>query len=294
MRTLLLGKAGQIGFELQRALAPLGVLYAFDRTKCDLRDEAALRTAIRELSPNVIVNAAAYTQVDQAEIDEKAATAVNATAPWVMGQEAAQIGALVVHYSSDYVFDGYADGYYKEADITRPLSAYGRTKLQGEDALGRSGARHLIFRTSWVAGTHGQNFAKKILRLADERDVLQVVADQFGAPTSAALIADVSAHAIRQALYHPRSVESGVYHLVAQGETSWHGYACYIVDFARRAGREVRVCERSILPVSTAEYPALAKRPQNSRLDTAKLRHTFGLVMPPWQTGLDHLLQQML
>lgn len=294
MRILLTGKNGQVGFELQRALAPLGKVFAFDRSQCNLEDETSVRSAVRRIKPDVIVNPAAYTAVDKAETDEARARAINADALGFLGQEAAEIDALVVHYSTDYVFDGTASKFYEETDPTGPQGVYGRTKLQGEDALGRSGARHLIFRTSWVVGAHGTNFAKSMLRLAGELDVLNVVADQIGAPTSAGLISDVTAHAIRQAQQERQSVESGIYHLVAGGETNWHEYACYVIEQARRVGKSIRVAPDAVKAITAAEYPTPAKRPSNSRLNTTKLRNSFGLTLPQWQTGVDHILQQIL
>lgn len=272
MRILLTGRNGQVGFELQRALAPLGDLIALDRAGCDLENEMSLREAIRRAGPDVIVNPAAYTAVDRAESEPDRAFAINARAPGIIGEEAARNGTLVVHYSTDYVFDGTAAGWYAENAATAPQSVYGRSKLDGETALAQSGARHLIFRTSWVFGAHGANFARTMLRLAAERDELKIVADQTGAPTSAALIADVTAHAIRQAMRERESVPDGVYHLAAGGETNWHAYACHVIDAARQAGKPVKAA--AILPIATADYPTPARRPANSRLDTGKLRQT--------------------
>ncbi|SIR22170.1 dTDP-4-dehydrorhamnose reductase [Rhizobium sp. RU35A] len=294
MRILLTGRNGQVGFELQRALAPLGEVLAFDRAGLDLADETAIRARLRDLRPDAIVNPAAYTAVDRAETDSETAEAINAVAPGVLGEEAERLGALVIHYSTDYVFDGQATGFQREADPTGPQGVYGRTKLAGEQALARTGARHLIFRTSWVFGAHGANFLKTMLRLAAEREALSVVADQIGAPTAASLIADVTAHALRQALREPASVPDGVYHLAAAGETSWHAYASHVIAGARAAGRPLRVAEDAIRPIPAADYPTPARRPANSRLDTEKLRNTFGLVLPHWRDGVDHVLQQIL
>lgn len=294
MRLLLTGKNGQLGFELQRALAPLGDVAALDRTVCDLEDEASIRTAVRQFKPDVIVNPAAYTAVDKAETEERRAHAINARAPAVLGEEAARLGALVVHYSTDYVFDGEADSYYRETDATGPQGIYGKSKLAGEEALAATGARHVVFRTSWVLGAHGANFVKTMLRLAGERETFGVVADQIGAPTSAALIADVSAHVIHQ-LYATKTAElDGIYHLVANGETNWHAYACYVIDYARTKGHAIKVAPEAIRAIATADYPTLAKRPANSRLDTRKLRDAFGLTFPDWKVGVDHVLEQIL
>lgn len=293
MRLLLTGKNGQVGFELQRALAPLGDLIALDRSVCDLADPDGLRSLIRDVKPDVIVNAAAYTAVDKAETEQDLAFSINAVAPGILGVEAAELGALVVHYSTDYVFDGESDGFYSEDQAPNPRGVYGRSKLAGEQSLKASGARHLIFRTSWVAGQHGVNFAKTMLRLATERDELKVVVDQTGAPTSASLIADVTALAIRDSVRRGASVPDGVYHLVASGETNWHAYASHVIETARRAGKPIRVAPDAIRAISSLEYPTPAKRPANSRLDTHKLRTTFGLNLPHWKTGIDHVLQQI-
>lgn len=295
MKILLTGKNGQVGFELRRALAPLGEIVAVDMAECDLSDADAIRALVRDVAPQVIVNPAAYTAVDKAETEQATAHAVNAVAPGVFGQEAKKLGALVVHYSTDYVFDGTKQGVYTEDDAPNPQSVYGKTKLAGENALRDSGADFLILRTSWVVGAHGGNFAKTMLRLAAERDALSVVADQFGSPTSAALLADLTAHLVRQASRaNAGDFPYGVYHTVAGGETNWHEYACYVIERARKAGRPIRVAPENIRPIATADYPTPAKRPANSRLDTSKLRDTFGLRLPDWREGLDHILDQIL
>lgn len=293
---LLTGKNGQVGFELQRALAPLGPLVALDRHQCDLGDPAALRRLVADLQPRVIVNPAAYTAVDKAESEPELAQAINGTAPGVLGEAAAAVGALVVHYSTDYVFDGRVTRPYTEADPAAPQSVYGRTKLAGEQALQASGARHLILRTSWVFGAHGGNFAKTMLRLAAERDSLKVVADQYGAPTSAALIADVTAQIVGQYLHddEPEDFPLGLYHLAAGGETTWYDYARTVIAAARTAGRPLALGAEALLPIATQDYPLPAPRPANSRLDCSRLQQTFGLRLPPWQQGLAHVLQQIL
>lgn len=294
MKILLTGKDGQLGFELRRALAPLGVVTAVDHTECDLADAAAIRELVHRLQPDVIVNPAAYTAVDKAETETAQAHAVNAVAPGILGEAAAALKALVVHYSTDYVFDGTHEGFYKESDAPNPQSVYGATKLAGEQALQASGARHLIFRTSWVVGAHGGNFAKTMLRLAAERAELKVVADQFGSPTSAALLADVTAHAIREATGKWQGIfPYGVYHLAAGGVTNWHEYACYVIERARAAGVPLAVPPGAVRPIRTQDYPTPARRPANSRLDTTKLRQTFGLTLPDWRDGLDHILEQL-
>ena len=283
-----------MGFELQRSLAVLGEVIAVDQTDCDLTDPVSLRRLVAGLEPQIIVNPAAYTAVDRAESERDLAHAVNAVAPGILGEEAHRLGALVIHYSTDYVFDGAKSGWYSEDDSPHPQSTYGTTKLAGERALLESGADSLIFRTSWVFGAHGGNFAKTMLRLAGERDELKVVADQWGAPTSAALLADVTAQVVARYQREARSdFPFGLYHLVAGGECSWHDYARTVVSAALAAGKPLRTTPERILPIATADYPTAAKRPANSRMATAKLRETFGLVLPPWQIGLAHVLQQI-
>jgi len=295
VKILLTGKNGQVGFELRRALAPLGDIVAVDQAMCNLADAAALRALVRDVAPDVIVNPAAYTAVDKAESDRDTAYAVNALAPGVLGEEAARLGALVVHYSTDYVFDGAKDGAYGEDDVPAPRSVYGASKLAGELALAAATPRHLVLRTSWVVGAHGGNFAKTMLRLAAEREALNVVADQFGAPTSAALLADVTAQLIRQ---HARdaagSFPYGTYHVTASGATSWHAYARFVIETALAAGKPLKATPDHVHPLTTADYPTPASRPANSRLDTQKFRDAFGLRLPPWQEGVGHVLDQLL
>lgn len=294
MKFLLTGKNGQVGFELQRALAPLGEVHAVDSSDCNLADADALRALIRRVQPQFIINPAAYTAVDKAEEQADLAMAINGVAPGVMGEEAARLGASVVHYSTDYVFDGCQTEPYTETDTPRPLGAYGRSKLAGEIALQRATPRHLILRTSWVVGARGNNFAKTMLRLAAERDHLNVVNDQHGAPTSAALLADITAHLVRQQTQHPDAeFPFGLYHLSASGHTSWFDYARVVLEHAERAGpTPLRVKARDIQPISSTHYATRAKRPSNSRLDTHKLQNTFGLCLPAWQDGLKHILDQ--
>ena len=294
MKILLTGKNGQVGFELRRSLSVFGEVHALDSAGCDLRDEAAIRRMVQAVRPDVIVNPAAYTAVDKAESDVQTAGAVNTRAAAVLAQEAELLGALMVHFSTDYVFDGTKDGSYTEADVPNPQSVYGATKLAGEQAVQGACARHIILRTSWVVGAHGGNFAKTMLRLAEERETLNVVADQFGAPTSAALLADLTAHLVRQANREAASFPYGLYHAVAGGVASWHEYASYVIERARAAGRPIRVPAGAIGAITTADYPTPAKRPANSRLDTSKLRETFGLHLPHWQEGVDHILHQIL
>ena len=295
MKILLTGKNGQVGFELQRSLSLLGKVVAIDIQDCDLKDEHAIRRLVQAIEPNVIVNPAAYTAVDKAESEPASAEAINARAPAVLAQEAQRLGAMMVHFSTDYVFDGTLSRAYAETDTPNPSSVYGATKLAGELAVQAACSRHLILRTSWVVGAHGGNFAKTMLRLSAERDSLSVVADQFGAPTSAALLADLSALLVRDATRQPATgFPYGLYHAVASGVTSWHEYACHVIERAREAGRPLRVAATAIHPISSAEYPTPAKRPTNSRLDTTKLQHTFSVNLPHWQAGVDHILEQIL
>jgi len=297
MKLLLLGKNGQVGWELQRALAPLGDVIALDREgtqglQADLSRPDAMAALVRTLRPEVIVNAAAYTAVDKAESEPALAHTINAAAPQALAQAAAELGAWLVQYSTDYVFDGCGSVARDESAATGPLSAYGRTKLEGEQAIVASGARHLVFRTSWVYAARGGNFARTMLRLAGERDRLRVIDDQIGAPTGAELIADVTAHALRAALAQPAL--SGLYHLAAAGETSWHGYARHVIEWARARGHAIKVAPLGVEAIPTSDYPTPARRPLNSRLDTHKLRTTFGLHMPQWQHGVERMLSEVL
>lgn len=295
MKVLLTGRNGQLGFELRRALAPLAELVCLDSRACDLGNPDGIRQWVRQTSPDVIVNAAAYTAVDRAESDADTAFAVNATAPGILAEEAARSGALIVHYSTDYVFDGSkTDGAYSEEDTPNPMSVYGATKLAGEQAVRQMNPAHLILRTSWVVGVHGQNFAKTMLRLAAEKSQLNIVSDQWGAPTSAALLADVTAHLLRCYQRSRTGFPYGLYHLTASGATNWHAYASHVIERARTAGAPVKVAPAAVLPIATADYPTPARRPLNSRLATSKLQETFGLRLPDWRQGVDHILEQIL
>jgi dTDP-4-dehydrorhamnose reductase len=293
MKLLLLGKTGQLGWELQRALAPLGELVALDRHEGgDLSDSSALAATVRRVSPDVIVNAAAYTAVDKAESDQAAARQINATAVGVLASEAKALGALLVHYSTDYVFDGSGDQPRDESAATGPLSAYGRTKLEGEQLIRDSGADALVLRTSWVYAARGGNFAKTMLRLATEREQLKVVADQIGAPTGADLLADISAHLIRST--RADRTRCGVYHAVASGDTSWHQYAQHVLRRAVAKGVTLKVAPDQVEAIPTSAYPVPAPRPLNSRLDNRRLQQQFDLVLPHWQTGVDRMLDEIL
>ncbi|MBL8452001.1 MAG: dTDP-4-dehydrorhamnose reductase [Zoogloea sp.] len=297
MKILLFGKNGQVGWELQRSLAPLGEVVALDHDGApglsgNFADPDSLAATVRAVAPDLIVNAAAHTAVDKAESEPDFARALNALAPGVLAREAAACGALLVHYSTDYVFDGSGDAPRNEHAPTAPLSVYGRTKLEGEDLIRASGCRHLIFRTSWVYAARGGNFARTMLKLAAERDTLTIINDQHGAPTGADLLADVSAHAARMTLASPAL--AGTYHLVAGGETTWHAYARHVIEFARARGVPIKVAAEAILPVPTSAFPTPARRPANSRLDTRKLQQAFGLVLPSWQQGVDRMLTEIL
>jgi dTDP-4-dehydrorhamnose reductase len=286
---LLTGRNGQVGWELQRALLPLGRVHAFGHAELDLADAAAVRRKLDEIRPDAIVNAAAYTAVDKAESEPDLANAVNAAAPALLAEEAAKRGALLIHYSTDYVYDGAKAAPYVETDPTGPLGAYGRSKLAGEAGIRAAGCDHLIFRTSWVYAARGANFLRTILRLAAEREELRIVADQVGAPTWARLIAEATAHALRQAMQERNGgkFDSGVFHLAAAGETSWHGFASAIVE--GRKGLRVK----TVTPITTPEYPLPAPRPANSRLDTGAFRARFGLVLPDWRDCLQLCLEEI-
>ncbi|WP_339101193.1 dTDP-4-dehydrorhamnose reductase [Pseudomonas atacamensis] len=295
MRILLLGMNGQVGWELQRSLAPLGELIALDRRSADglcgdLSDVAALRATVRQLNPDFIVNAAAYTAVDKAESEADLALLVNGQAIHVLAEEAAISSAWLIHYSTDYVFSGTGSSPWLETDLVGPVNEYGKSKLAGEQAIIASGCKHLIFRTSWVYGSRGNNFAKTMIRLAKDRDTLNVVSDQIGAPTGADLIADVTALAIRQVLRQPEL--SGVYHLAARGEVSWHEYASHVIAFASANGEQLAVT--AVNPIETIAYPTPAQRPLNSRLNTQKLRDKFSLHLPDWQSGVNRMLREVL
>jgi dTDP-4-dehydrorhamnose reductase len=297
MKILLLGKGGQVGWELQRSLAPLGEVIALDfdspgPLRADFSDPESLAATVRAVAPQIIVNAAAHTAVDKAEGEPDFARKLNATSPAVLAREAATLGAWLLHYSTDYVFDGSGSAPWVEGSPTGPLSVYGATKLEGEDAIRASGCRHIILRTSWVYAARGGNFAKTMLKLAKERDRLTVIDDQIGAPTGADLLADLSAHCLRSALQRPEV--AGTFHAVAAGETSWHGYARHVIEFARAAGQPIKVAPGAIEPVPTSAFPTPARRPGNSRMNTQKLQQTFGLALPTWQAGVERMLTEIL
>jgi len=288
MKSLLFGKGGQVGWELQRSLGVLGEVVALGSERADFAQPEALAEIVRSVRPDVIVNAAAHTAVDKAESEPERVQAINAEAPGVLAREAALLGAWLVHYSTDYVFDGSGTSARDESAPTVPLSVYGRSKLDGEERIRAAGCKHLILRTSWVYGARGGNFARTMLRLAGERERLTVIDDQVGAPTGADLLADVTAHALRLARQRPEL--SGTYHAVAAGETSWHGYASFVIQWARANGVPLKV--QAIDPILTRDYPTPARRPLNSRLDTRKLRECFDLVLPHWQLGVERMLTE--
>jgi dTDP-4-dehydrorhamnose reductase len=297
MTILLLGMNGQVGWELQRALAPLGELVALDVDSpppllADFTRPEALAATVRAVAPQVIVNAAAYTAVDRAESEPELARTLNATAPALLAREAAAMNAWLVHYSTDHVFDGSGNSPRTEDAAPAPLSVYGSTKLEGEQSILASGCDHLILRTSWVYAARGDNFARTMLRLSGERELLSVIDDQHGAPTGADLLADLTAHMLRSVRAQPSL--GGLYHAAASGETSWYGYARHVIEFARSAGQTVRVDPQDIKPVPTSAYPTAARRPHNSRLDTRKLQRSFGLALPDWRVGVDRMLREVL
>lgn len=293
MQILLFGNTGQVGRELEPLLRGAGGrVVALDRAAADVADPAAVRRAIRRERPDLVVNAAAYTAVDRAEAEPELARAVNATSVAAMAEEVARLGGWLVHYSTDYVFDGTKAGAWVETDRPAPLSVYGRTKREGEEAIAASGCRHLVFRTSWVYAAHGANFPRTILRLARERTALAVVDDQVGAPTSAARIAAVTCAAVAR-LAAGRPLEPGLYHLAAAGATSWYGYAARIVAAARAAGVPLAVPPDGVRAIPSAEYPQAARRPANSLLDTTKLRTALGASLPPWEDDLAPVIDSL-
>ena len=298
MKVLLLGRGGQVGWELQRSLSVLGEVVALDFDPAhnpdglcgDFTNLAGLAETLQRVQPQMIVNAAAHTAVDKAESEPGLARLINAEAPAVLAQAATKLGAWLVHYSTDYVFDGSGSTPWKETDTTGPLSVYGQTKLEGEQAVA-STPKHLILRTSWVYAARGGNFAKTMLRLAGERDALNVIDDQVGAPTSAELLADVTAHALRMA--HANPPLAGLYHCAAGGETTWYGYCRFVLEQAQALGWTLKAGPAQVSPIATASYPTPARRPLNSRLNTAKLQSALGLTLPHWQLGVARMLTEI-
>lgn len=295
MKILLLGKNGQVGWELQRALAPLAEVISLDRSgwgdfSGDMSQPQAIRETILKLKPNVVVNASAYTAVDLAESESELADLINHQTVKVIADVCHQEQILFVHYSTDYVFSGLGTQPFTETDVVAPLNVYGKTKVLGEQAIIDSGCAHLIFRTSWVYATKGKNFLKTMLNLAQQREELSIIDDQTGAPTSAELIADITAHAIPQVLANQQKV--GIYHLVASGETTWFDYANFIFKQARILGQTLQVAK--VNPIATSAYSTPAVRPHNSRLHNAKLQNTFELILPQWQKGVERTLAELI
>jgi dTDP-4-dehydrorhamnose reductase len=280
LRILITGKEGQVGWELRRSLAALGDVVATDRRTLDLRDSSAIPRTVRKIRPDIIVNAAAYTAVDNAESEADVAMQVNAIAPGILAEEAKRLGALLVHYSTDYVFDGSKKSPYKEEDVPIPLSVYGRSKLEGEQAITASKCRHLIFRTSWVYGSRGRNFLLTILKAAREKPELRVVDDQFGAPTSSLAIADATARVLQL------RAAQGLYHMTAGGQTSWFGFAQTILRNA--------AISTPVLPIRSDQYPAKATRPRNSVLDNSRLKGALGVSLPDWESQLEQVMAEVL
>lgn len=295
MKILLLGKDGQVGWELQRSLAPLGELIAMGRQQADFEHPETLRALVRGANPGVIVNAAAYTGVDKAEAEREVARRVNEESVRVLAEEALKLNAWLIHYSTDYVFDGKKNEPYVETDRAEPLSIYGQTKLAGEDAIRAAGCRHLIFRSSWIYSVYGNNFPLAILRRAIEREQLEVVADNFGAPTSADFIADITAIIVYRLMTDPTlgGNVSGTYHLAAAGETSWYEYAKYLVGQAKKKGLPLKVVPNRVFPIGSAQHNAAAQRPKNSRLNTQKIARTFNICMPDWHCQVARFIEEI-
>lgn len=296
MKILLLGANGQVGWECQRSLSIMGQLDIHDRETANFQDLDRIRKVVRESKPDVIVNAAAYTAVDQAETDREAAIQINTKAVSLLAEEAKMLDACLIHYSTDYVFDGKKQGFYSEQDVTNPESVYGQSKLNGELAILNSGCQFFILRTSWVYALRGNNFAKTIIKLAKERGELRVVNDQVGAPTSADLIADVTAQLVYQLRQKPDFAKkhSGIFNLVAGGEATWFDFARQVLKKAQELGLDLRVQPDDIVPVSTAEFPRPAPRPANSRLDTSKLTSMLNISLPAWQFHVDKMMIEFL
>lgn len=294
MKILVTGKNGQLGYELQRSLAHLGEVVAVDVEDCDLTETADIISLVEKVKPGLIVNPAAYTAVDKAEVEQEVAFAVNAIAPKVLAAQANLLNIPMIHYSTDYVFDGSKEGQYCELDYANPQSVYGKTKWQGEKNVRSMCQRHVILRTSWVFGAHGGNFLKTILKLALERDELKIIVDQYGAPTSTRLLADTTAEVAKQMLAENSERKAGTYHLVAAGETTWHEYATKVVELANQLGVNTKVKAKDIRPIPTEAYPLPAPRPKNSRLNTQKIREAFDIEIPDWSIDVGRVLKQLI
>ena len=293
MKILLTGKDGQVGFALHKKLASLGEVIATNRDMLDLSDPQAIRTFIDQTEPDIIINPAAYTKVDQAQNEPELASQINAAAPQVLADKASELDIPIIHFSTDYVFDGLKHEPYIETDIVNPQSVYGQTKWQGEEAV-RQNKKHIILRTSWVFGSHGQNFLKTIVRLIQEKTSLNVVSDQIGTPTSSEALADVTYKIVEAIFNDPNFKDFGTYHMTLDNETNWYRYACFITEEAKRLGLQTLMTSKDIKPISTDAYPTLAKRPMNSRLDTTKIKKTFMLELPHWEEEVKRILKALI
>jgi len=293
MKILLTGKDGQVGFALHKKLASLGEVIATNRDMLDLIDSEAIRAFIDKNKPDIIINTAAYTKVDQAENESELAFQINAAAPKIFAEKASELDIPIIHFSTDYVFDGLKDDPYLEADEVNPQSVYGQTKWRGEEAV-RNHKKHIILRTSWVFSSHGQNFLKTILKLIQEKTSLNVVSDQIGTPTSSEALADVTYKIVKAIFNDPNFKDFGTYHMALEDETNWYRYACFITDEAKRLGLQTLMTSKDIKPISSDAYPTLAKRPMNSRLDTKKIKKTFTLELPDWEEEVKRILKELI
>ena len=293
MKILLTGKDGQVGFALHKKLASLGEVIATNRDMLDLANPQAIRTFIDQTKPDIIINPAAYTKVDQAENESELASQINAVAPQVLADKASELDIPIIHFSTDYVFDGLKNEPYLETDEVNPQSVYGQTKWQGEEGV-RQYKKHIILRTSWVFSSHGQNFLKTIMKLTQEKTSLNVVSNQIGTPTSSEALADVTYHIVKTIFNDPHFKDFGTYHMTLEGETNWYRYACFITDEAKRLGLQTLMTSKDIKPISSDAYPTLAKRPMNSRLDTTKIKKTFMLELPHWEEEVKRTLKALI
>jgi dTDP-4-dehydrorhamnose reductase len=293
MKILLTGKDGQVGFALHKKLTSLGEVIATNRDMLDLIDPQAIRAFIDQTKPDIIINPAAYTKVDQAENEPELAFQINALAPQVLTDKASELDIPIIHFSTDYVFDGLKHEPYLETDEVNPQSVYGQTKWQGEEAV-RQNKKHIILRTSWVFSSHGQNFLKTILKLIQEKTSLNVVSDQIGTPTSSEALADVTYKIVETIFNEPHFKDFGTYHMTLEGETNWYRYACFITDEAKRLGLQTLMTSKDIKSISSDAYPTLAKRPMNSKLDTTKIKKTFMLELPHWEVEIKRILKELI
>lgn len=293
MKILVTGKNGQVGHELMRTLVLIGEVVGVDIKECDFRQSAAIGALVDRVKPDVIINTAGYTEVDKAESEPTVAHAINAQAPKVLALQASRRNIPIIHFSTDYIFDGKKEGPYLEDDPANSLSVYGRTKWLGEEAVRKNADKHVILRTSWIFGAHGVNFLKTVLKLAQDQSKLSVVKDQVGAPTSARMLAEVTAEIVRQLLEPGAYRKYGTYHLVSMGETSWYGYAQHILSLLNSLGIKTKLVSDQIKPVTTAQHPMPALRPKNSRLDVSKIHEVFGVVLPSWDKEVEAVLKEI-